>query len=500
MKYYLKDKNGIVHTESNEHKFKLALKYKHKKNEQENFAQYGLGGKVGGLQYPADNQYGSITMGTWNIGYPEIHRKYVNNTEAYWAQVSNSNIICYEDILIGNTNLISNRDISNDIIIKYNTNFNKIATYDEMINDYNFGLNNKVLTYNYLRNIDPKTQNTFNLIDYKPGGLLNDTFANCWQVADKITHNTTNLSNKYYTENTVSFTGGAGTHKMDYFTIDVTNDWNTYSKIRLRVKLLVNIQTNNSAVIDVNEMFGDIKNHTNINEYKSKPFIIVARTTNDATLSNETDRDTVEGGLMFYNGSTKGDTITSYDEESCKDDRNNRTYDYTTQKLVDLNTYVSYSDNVYYTYNYRPGETKKYYVTRDEIYNYLKTPNPRFNLMIGSSSNYGELELTAGTDIKDLDESFKTYTSGDENWYETTLNKFNPFKDSDDEYKYTFSESYYGSDCYNIFVEGYFDIKVSELKRYLHIGFPFITGLYGNADLYNTTTVSNLEMSVEGVN
>ena len=499
MKYYLKDKNGTVHTESNEHKFKLALKYKHQKNEQENFAQYGVGGKTAGLTYPADNQYGSITMGTWNIGYPEIHRKYVHSNNAYWALVSNSNIICYEDILIGNTNLISNRDISKDIIIKYNTNFNKIATCDEMKNDFSFGVNNNVLTYNYLRNVDPTTRNTFNLINYMPTGTLTDTLANCWQVANKITHTTTNLSNKSYTENTVTFTGGAGTHTFDYFTIDVTNDWKTYSKIRLRVKLLVNIQTDNSAVINVNDMFGEIKNHTNVGFNTAKPFIIVARTTNDATLNDETDRDTDVGGLMFYSGSTKGDTITSFDEESCKDNRNNRTYDYTSQKLVDLNTYVSYSDDVYYTYNYRPFETK-YFVTRDEIYNYLNTPNPRFNIMINSDYNGGGLVLTAGTDIKDLDETFKTYTSGDENWYETTLNKNNPFKDSDDEYKCTFNESSNGSDCYNIFVEGYFDIKVSELKRYLHIGFPFITGLYSDSDKYNTTTVSNLEMSVEGVN
>lgn len=497
MKYYLKDKNGIVHTESNEHKFKLALEYKFRKDDNENTITYGPGGGILGMKYPFNNEEGSIFLGVWNIGLPKIHKLHEDTaTTSYWAKVSNSHILKTNDILIGKNSLISNRDISNDIIIKYNTNFDKIPTGGELDRNSEYGVQNNILTLQNLYTAPPVSQNTYNLIKYTDGELITGP-ACCWQVSNKISHTTTNLTNKYYRENTISFDGGAGQHPTDYFTIDVSNDWKNYSKIRIRIKMMVNIQISDEN-LDFNSIFGDIKNHTNSGFNTPKPFIIIARTTNNSTLTEENDTDTTYGGIMFYNGSTKGDTITSFEENDYKNNRSNRTYDYSTQNLVDIINYVPYSENVYYSYIYSPKVGDEYYtITKEEIENYLQTSNPRFSIICESDYNKDDFVITHGKDIKELDDVYKNFTH-DQNWYKTALNFSNPFVNENDECHLT--ETLRFSCCNNVYIEGYLDINVSELKKYLHICFPYLFYTYNKMELIKTTTISDLEMSVEGVN
>lgn len=505
MKYYLKDKNGTVHTES-QNSFKMAFKHHHiidKTTDKGGPANYFS------ISYP--NEGHNEHLGLWSFGIPAINDVYVGSSNTYWRNRATNNIITPYDIVVNDNDLIRKSNIKNKIIIKYDTKVNEMLTglelYTQTSEEHS---RNGILT---LKNIQDNS-NT-----YKMGNILNINEqsspshwswgnAENYQVNARAAHTVYN-NNKYYQEHTFS---NDEHYNTNYFTIK-KSDWKNYTKIRIRVRFVYNNFYYSSS--NPENDIGKIKDSpTGGISYYRRPVILIARTSNNTELTDLNDfglksDDTREfHGLSFLYGDNKKDTFCSLDDMTTTRENRGRTHDY-----KDFMTYEHLSEeNYYYTYNYTPYTTKGgtptriYEISRDEVYNYLNLDNPPFRIMTFDDYNNTDLgtNITRGVDIKDLN-TYLTPILGDE-WYKKALDKTNltyPIKFSEGWwYDYENSEhitmtEYSYSDSYCFYADGYYDINVSELKDYLHICFPYISTCGGSTFTYSL--YSFLEMSIEGV-
>lgn len=495
MKYYLKDKNGIVHTESNEHKFKLALEFNHKKDKSENFYTTGpvYNGRFGYTK--TGEQPITYSFGYWSMGVPDIHRKKYGTTDVEWFKCSNSNYITNKNIIIGTHDLIKNRDISNDIIIKYNTNNDKFASNCEM-STFGYDINNNLMSWYNLQTSNDCNMN--NLITFAVDEAQHWTWGydnNNQPQSDKFEHSVYNSKNKYFVEHKFQSkpTGnGSVGGNYDYFTIK-KSDWSSYSKIRIRIKMMMNLfETSENPRTPENEWgtLGDVYSFQDISTH-NKPFNIVARTTNNDSLNeSDYDKDSL-GYLMFFNGDdTRGDTFSSID--TTKENKVERKFN---DDCKDYIVYEQLTPTYYYTHHHADSETT-ITITRDELINYINDPNPKINIIVREDEQLqiGDtvVNVVRDTDIKNLANIFKNAT-GDEDWFERAIDAQN-FT-----FPYTFPYSSGFNTCYSFMVEGYYDIPINKLKDYLHIFAPIISG-GGTRTNVNYFVYSDLEMSIEGVN
>ena len=500
MKYYLKDKNGTVHTES-QNSFKLAFKYTHSKDE--NLTNRGPNA-IGSIKYKKNEE--EIYLGTWSIGSKNLDKIVrFEGTTPYveWAIVPTSNIITPAEIIINDYNLITKRNIKDDIIIKYNSDYTKVAPFNVMTNTQYYGYNNNLLTYGNITRGNGTASNEKNMNNFVE--IFENQHNYMWnkaknfQIFNRDSYTQHNSSNKTFTVNTVTWSAAAGRqYKADYFTIK-KSDWNKNgnTKIRVRVKMTQTvINTGQSHSFTPKDLMGTIGSEYDFGT-SYIPFIIVARTNNTTTLT-DADRDLVgeyEGqplyyGLMFCNGSTKQDTFVSYDD---KNGRANRTHP-ANNSYKDFINYVQHTPDYYYTYSYTPNSTYICTYTIDDYYNYFNNPNSDMSIILYSDLTINGTTYNCGTEIRDLYNVFKELT-GDENWYKTLfetgdLSSFGNFPK-------TLSECYDYSYCDSFYIEGYYDINISEIKDYLHICAPYVATKEGDNAEY--ICIPYLEMSIEGV-
>lgn len=499
MKYYLKDKNGTVHTES-QNSFKMAFKFTHTKDD---VTDYSHGpDSIGDVNYKNGDE--QIYLGTWNIGSRKMYKTiggYDSQSQYNWTEwvaTPTTNIVTPEEIIINNTNLVTKRNIKDDIIIKYNTDYTKVAPTNVM--GTNYGYNNNLLTYGCIARPNGTTSDKHigNFVEiYFGGSHYAWNYAKNFQIYNRDSYTLHNSSNKTFTVNTVNWSGiSSRRYLADYFTIK-KSDWNKNgnTKIRIRVKMTQST-TNYSDNITPQSLMGTIGSEYNFGT-SYIPFIIVART-NDTTTLTEADRDTEikdNGtsiyGLMFCNGSSKQDTFVSYDD---KKGRANRTHP-NSESYKDFINYVQYTPDYYYTYSYTPNSTYTCTYTLDDYYDYFNNPNSDMSLILYRDLTINGTTYNSGTEIRDLYNVFKDLT-GDENWYrtiydsETGIAGFVKFpKNMKECYTYSYSDSFY--------IEGYYDINLSEMKEYLHICAPYVCTQATQTD--ENKCITFLEMSIEGV-
>ena len=486
MKYYLKDKNGIVHTES-QNSFKMAFKHHHKKDETTAEGYFGHV-LIQGFRFKnPSNPEQYFSLGTWSLGVPSIHRKLYGNSYVQWSMCSNSYFVTNQNLMIGTQDIFKNRDVSNDIIIKYNTNSDKIPSGYELQSSQYGEQNNLLTLFNIVQHNNKKNINKLLVLKEDEGQEWTWGYGDNRQVHDLVSHSVYNKSNKTYTENVLSFDSST---EYNYFTIK-KSDWLGKTKIRIRVKMLVNALETGSQNVTAEDQLGNLGDTYTFATPTYKPIHIVARTSNNTQITEE-DFDSISMGLMFLNGDSKGDTFTSVD--TTKTNKGERT------RADDCKDYLNYEQltptNYYYTYSHKPYDNS-FVITKEEMLNYINDPNPRFNIIIqqDETKQIGEttVNLVRDTDIKNLDSTFKNAT-GYNDWFERTIND----SFSDGFFPYTAPETNNYNYCDSYAVEGYYDIDISKVKDYLHIFFPFIT-THGSTG-YPYVVISNLEMSVEGVN
>ena len=508
MKYYLKDKNGTVHTES-QNSFKMAFKHHHiidKTTDEGGIAGYF------NISYP--NEGHNEHLGIWSFGIPAINDVYETNASTYWRTRATNNFITPIDLVVNDNDLIHKSNIKNKIIIKYDTKTNEIPTgwelYTQTSEEHS---RNGILT---LKNIYDNNNNSYcvgyliNMNEQSSSSHWTWGYAENYQVNTKAAHTVYNKNNKYYQEHTFS---NSEKYKTNYFTIK-KSDWNNYTKIRIRVRLVFNNFYNSS---DPEHALGKIKNAPSggVSEYL-RPVILVARTSNNTELSDtqdfglKSDGTREYHGLSFLYGDNKKDTFCSLDDATETRENRGRLNPY-----KDFMTYEHLSEeNYYYTYTYTPyttlggTPTRIYEISKDDVYNYLNMDNPPFRIMTFDDYNNTDLQtdIHRGIDIKDLNTYLAPKLGND--WYKKTLDKSTnityPIKIKEGwwyEYKNTSNimiTKYSYSDTNSFYADGYYDINVSELKDYLHICFPYITTCGGSG--YTYSLYSFLEMSVEGVN
>ena len=508
MKYYLKDKNGTVHTES-QNSFKMAFKHHHmidKTTDKGGPANYCS------ISYP--NEGHNEHLGQWSFGIPAINDVYEDSSNTYWRTRATNNIITPTDIVVNDNDLIRKSNIKNKIIIKYDTKVNEMPTGWELFSQTSEEHSrNGILT---LRNIQDYNYNTF-----KMGNILNINEqsspshwswgnAENYQVNARAAHSVYN-NNKYYQEHSFS---NNDSYKTDYFTIK-KSDWQNYIKIRIRVRFVYNNFYYSSS--NPENDIGKIKDSpTGGISYYRRPVILIARTSNNTELTDlndfglKSDGTREYHGLSFLYGDNKKDTFCSLDDMTTTRENRGRTDTY-----KDFMIYEHLSEeNYYYTYNYTPNTEKSetptriYEISKDEVYNYLNLDNPPFRIMTFDDYNNTDLRtnITRGVDIKDLN-TYLTPILGDD-WYKKALDESNwinyPLKfkegwwyDYENSEHITMTEYSY-SDSFSFLADGYYDINVSELKDYLHICFPYISTCGGSTFTYSL--YSFLEMSIEGVN
>lgn len=486
MKYYLKDKNGTVHTES-QNSFKMAFKHHHKKDDTTADGYYTHVYITGFHFKNPSNPAQYFSLGTWSLGVPAIHRKLYGETWVQWDMCSNSYFITNQNLMFGTQDIFKNRDVSNDIIIRYNTNSDKIPSgYELMFSQY--GVQNHLLNwYNIVQTNYNKNINKLLVLKEDEGQEWTWGYGDNEQANGLVSHSVYNKSNKTYIENEITLNSGG---EYNYFTIK-KSDWSGKSKIRIRVKMLVNAMETGSQNISAEDQLGNLGDTYTFSSPKYKPIHIVARTSDNEQIT-ESDFDSVSMGLMFLNGDSKGDTFTSVD--TTKTNKAERTRGDSCKDYLNYEPLTPTSN--YYTYSYKPYDNP-YIITKEEMLNYINDPNPRFNLMIQSdvTQQIGEtsVTLTHDTDIKNLDSTFKNAT-GCNDWFERAVDE----TFGDDFFPYRVPETSYYNYCDSYAVECYYDIDISKVKNYLHIFFPFVT-THGNNG-YTYVVISNLEMSVEGVN
>ena len=500
MKYYLKDKNGTVHTEI-QNSFKMAFKFTHTKDE---VTEYSHGyDTIGNVNYKNGDSE-QIYLGTWNLGSRKMYKTiggYDSQSQWNWTEwvaTPTTNIITPEEIIINNTNLVTKRNINDDIIIKYNTDYTKIAPINVMTPGSNYGYNNNLLTYGCITRPNNTTNEKHigNFVEiYVNEHNYAWNYAKNYQIYNRDSYTLHNSSNKTFTVNTVNWSGiSSRKYLSDYFTIK-KSDWNKNgnTKIRIRVKMTQSIAGDTNSTPQ--NLMGTIGTEYDFGT-SYIPFIIVARTNNTTTLT-DADRDIENSnehmyGLMFCNGSSKQDTFVSYDD---KNGRANRTHP-SNQSYKDLINYVQYTPDYYYTYSYTPQSTYTCTYTVDDYYDYFNNPNSDMSLILYKDLTINGTTYNSGTEIRDLYNVFKELT-GDENWYrtiydsETGIDGFVKFpKNMKECYTYSCSDSFY--------IEGYYDINISEIKDYLHICAPYVCTHAG--EFVENKCITFLEMSIEGVN
>jgi len=499
MKYYLKDKNGIVHTES-QNSFKMAFKFTHTKDE---VTDYNHGPEDIKDVYYKNGDNEQIWLGTWNIGSRKMYKlrsEYDSQNQRLtkWVATPTTNIITPEEIIINNSNLITKRNIKDDIIIKYNTDYTKVAPFNVMSPTPGYGYNNNLLTYGCINkpigiNNEKNIQNLVEIFEDEHDYSWN--YANNYQIYNRDSYTQHNASNKTFTVNTVDWSAvGGRQYKADYFTIK-KSDWNKNgnTKIRIRVKMTQTVVSYGDNITP-QELMGTIGSEYDFGT-SYIPFIIVARTNNTTTLTDD-DREIAKSnenlyGLMFCNGSSKQDTFVSYDD---KNGRANRTHP-ASQSYKDFINYVQYTPDYYYTYSYTPNSTYTCTYTIDDYYDYFNNPNSDMSLILYRDLTINGTTYNSGTEIRDLYNVFKELT-GDENWYRTIYNSESEHisfpREMNECYTYSYSDSFY--------IEGCYDINISEIKDYLHICAPYVCTQAINSMTDENKCITFLEMSIEGVN